>query len=79
MPFDYTKIPVDAVAITPSDTTALSLCGVYVGGAGNLVVTTVRGNDVTFNAVPVGTQIMMAISKVKVATTATLIVGFKSE
>lgn len=78
MAFNYTLIPADAVAITKSDTTALSLCGLYVGGTGDVLVTTARGNDVTFTAVPVGTFIMLAISKVKAATTATALVGLLS-
>lgn len=80
MAFNYTNIPADAVAITTSDATVVSLCGVYVGGTGDVVLTTIRGNDVTFKAVPVGAQIMLAISKVKATgTTATNIVGYKSE
>lgn len=80
MAFSYTAIPADAAAITPNDTTAVSLCGVYIGGTGDVVLTTIRGNDVTYKAVPVGTTIWLAISKVKATnTTATNIVGLKSE
>lgn len=68
----------DAAAITPNDTTYVDLIGVFVGGAGNLVVTTASGNDVTFTGVPAGAQIALGIIRVKsTSTTATNIVGIK--
>lgn len=51
-------------------------CFLFVGGAGNLAVTTIGGDDVTFNAVPVGTILPVQVLKVKSSgsgTTATLI------
>lgn len=45
----------------------------YVGGAGNVTVTTIGGDDVTFNAVPVGTILYVQVLAVKSSTTATLI------
>lgn len=69
----------DAVAITPSDATFVNLIGVFVGGAGNLTVTTAAGNDVTFTGVLAGSQIALGITKVKATgTTATNIVGIKA-
>lgn len=48
-------------------------CFLYVGGAGNVTVTTIGGDDVTFNAVPVGTILYVQTLAVKASTTATLI------
>ena len=46
----------------------------FIGGAGNVAVTTLGGDDVIFNAVPVGTILAVQVSKVKsTGTTATLI------
>ena len=46
----------------------------YVGGAGNVAVTTIGGDDVTFNAVPIGTVLPVQVLKIKsTGTTATLI------
>lgn len=64
-------------AITPSDSTVVAFRAVYVGGTGNVVLTGLDGNDVTFQACPVGLIIPMACTKVKAATTATLLVGLK--
>jgi hypothetical protein len=72
-------IPNDAVAITPADATFVDLIGLFVGGAGNVVVTTGAGNDVTFTGVPAGATINLRIVKVKsTSTTATNIVGLKA-
>jgi hypothetical protein len=65
-----------AAAVTPSDTTAVSFRGVWVGGAGNLAVVTEGGNTVTFTAVPAGTLLPVAVKAVNATnTTATNIVG----
>jgi hypothetical protein len=48
-------------------------CFLYVGGAGNVTVTTLGGDDVTFNAVPIGTVLPVQVLSVKSSTTATLI------
>lgn len=46
----------------------------YVGGAGNVAVTTIGGDDVTFNAVPIGTVLPVQVLKLKsTGTTATLV------
>jgi hypothetical protein len=73
------RIPEEAVAITPSDTTFVDLCGVYVGGTGDVTVQDGAGNTTTFKAVPVGAKIDLRIVRVMATnTTATLIVGFKA-
>ena len=65
-----------AAAITPSDTAQQSYRAIYVGGAGNVAVTTVGGNVVTFTAPPVGSILPVEVSKVMATnTTATLLIG----
>ncbi|UEP31600.1 spike base protein, RCAP_Rcc01079 family [Burkholderia sp. B21-007] len=65
-----------AKAITPSDTTAQTYRAIYVGGAGNVAVTTTGGDVVTFTAPPVGTIIPVETRLVMATnTTATLLVG----
>lgn len=64
-----------AKAITPNDSTAVTFRAIYVGGAGNVTVTTEGGDLVTFTAPPVGTIIPVSVKLVMAATTATLLVG----
>lgn len=65
-----------AVAITKSDTVQQNYRAIYVGGAGNVAVTTIGGNVVTFTAPPVGTIIPIETSLVmSTNTTATLLIG----
>lgn len=57
----------DAIAVTASDTVNDAhgpFAGFYVGVAGAVKVTTVRGRDVSFPAVPAGTVIRLAIARV---------------
>lgn len=46
----------DAVAITPHNTNELEYVtrAIYIGGTGNLKLTTKNGNEVTFSSVPAG-------------------------
>ncbi len=70
--------PTDAAVIVPSDATAVNFDAIYVGGAGNVAVTTFKGTVVTFTAPPVGTFLWVKCSKVMATnTTATLLVGLK--
>jgi len=51
-------------------------CFLYVGGAGNVTVTTIGGDELTFPAVPVGTVLPVQVLRLKSTasgTTATLI------
>ena len=65
-----------AVAVTPSDATVIVGKAIYVGGAGNVAVTTAAGGVVTFIAPPVGTVIPIAFTKVMATnTTATSLVA----
>lgn len=63
--------------ITPSDTdTFSSPVDVWVGGAGNVAVTTALGNDVTFNGAAAGTVLPVRCIAVKsTGTTATNLVA----
>lgn len=68
----------DAAAVTPSDTTDLATSSrfLYVGGAGDVIVTTTGGETVTFKAVPVGTVLPVRASRVlATGTTATNLVS----
>ena len=73
-----------AAAVTPSDTVNIPAltggnnngCVLYVGGAGNLKVLTVGGDEVTLTAVPVGTFVPVQVLRVfATGTTATNIVA----
>jgi hypothetical protein len=66
----------NAAVVTPSDSTVLTpFNALYIGGAGNVAVTTLGGNVVTFTAPPVGSIIPIRGTKVMATnTTATLIV-----
>lgn len=67
-----------ADAVTPDDANDLAnaaIKGLYVGGTGNIKVTTVRGDTVTFNSVPVG-FFDVAVKRVfSTGTTATNIIA----
>lgn len=68
----------DCYAITPSDTTNFNAMfrGVYVGGAGNVVVVTPSGSVVTFVGAQAGSVIpVMGVRVNFTSTTATSLVG----
>jgi hypothetical protein len=67
----------EAVAVTPSDTTAVKFRALYIGGTGDVTVQTLGdGTTTTFKAVPVGTTLWIGCTLVKTTgTTATNIVG----
>lgn len=48
-------------------------CALYIGGAGNVVVTTIGGDILTFSGVTAGSILPVQVLKVASATTATLI------
>lgn len=72
-----------AVDVVKSDTadivivgeTEASGCTLYVGTGGDLVVTTIAGDDVTFKNVPSGTFIPVMVKRVKAATSAADIIA----
>lgn len=69
----------DAYSVTPSDSANLSPSfarAIYVGGGGNVAITTVKGTNVTFANVAGGTILPVRAQKILyTGTTATLIVG----
>ena len=66
-----------AAAVEPSATALANTArALYVGGAGNVNVTTVDGNTVAFNSVPAGTFLPVRVTHVlSTSTTATDIVA----
>ncbi|MGH6827655.1 MAG: spike base protein, RCAP_Rcc01079 family [Rhizomicrobium sp.] len=69
--------PSKFAAVTPSDTAALDLVGIYVGVTGNLAIAGEDGTAVTFEAVPVGVTIWGHVTLVKATgTTASDLVGY---
>lgn len=67
-----------AAAVTPSDTADLSTSSkrLWVGSAGNVKVTTVGGDTVTYTAVPAGAYLNVRAARVfATLTTATNIVA----
>lgn len=69
----FPMFPGDAAAVTPNDSTNLSQPSViYVGGSGNVKVTTAQGTAVTFVGVNAGTVIPVQVIRVwSTGTTAT--------
>ncbi len=65
--------------MTPSDTADDAhgpFAFLYVGGTGAVTANTMRGDLVTWSAVPAGTYIWCAVRRIRASgTTATLIVG----
>lgn len=81
----YTKLQAGrAAAVTPSDTVNIPAitggsnngCVLYVGGAGNLKVLTIGGDEVVFNGVSAGSFFPVHVLRVfATGTTATNIVA----
>ncbi len=69
----FPMFPGDAAAVTPSDTVNLAQPSViYVGGGGNVKVTTAQGSAVTFTGVQAGGVIPVQVIRVwATGTTAT--------
>jgi hypothetical protein len=55
---------VDIPSVSTQDGTGNNGCVLYVGGAGNLKVTTVGGDEVTFSSVLAGSFIPVQVVKV---------------
>lgn len=65
-----------AAAVTPHNTTELDFVtrAIYVGGTGDLKVTTIGGSEVTFSGVPAGTLLPVRAKIIwNTGTTATLL------
>jgi hypothetical protein len=68
----------DGAAVTPSDTVLLAVPSkrLYVGGAGNIALVTVRGTSLTYIGVLAGTYLWVRAQQVKATgTTATNILA----
>lgn len=65
----------DGFSVSPSDTTVVKADALYIGGSGDVVVVTKKGNTVTFMAVPAGTTLPIQVVHVKAATDASNIVA----
>lgn len=73
-----TSIARDAAAITTSDTADNTWSYVYVGGTGDVKVTTEQGTAVVFEDVPAGSYLWVRTRLVwATGTTATLMVGHR--
>ena len=81
LPPDITihRPPTFSEAVVPSDSTdvpGLFYKYIYVGLTGDLKVTTLEGNVVTFKSVPTGSRIDGVVTRVwATGTTATLMIG----
>ena len=68
-----------AIAVTPSDTTLISCRAIYVGGAGNVAISSsASATPVTFTAPVLGTILPLALDQGRIMatnTTATLLVA----
>jgi hypothetical protein len=68
----------DGAAVTKSDTANLPVASkrLWVGGAGNVALVTVKGTTLTYTAVPAGTYLYVRAQQVlSTGTTATNIVA----
>lgn len=78
MAYDATMVTADGFAVSPSDTTAVTAYGFYVGsiaGGANVVIKTLEGTQLTF-VVAVGQEVRIGISRFMAATTASSLVAF---
>lgn len=69
---------VNGAAVTPNDTTPLATTprALYIGGAGDVAVTTLAGANLTFVGVLPGTVLPVRVTRVKATgTTATSILA----
>jgi hypothetical protein len=67
----------NALPVTPADVGSLPATtrALWIGGAGNVTVDTLGGQTVTLTAVAAGTLLPLQVSRVRAATTATLVVA----
>ena len=73
----FPQYPAGAFAITPNDSVNLqNVAVVFVGGAGNIKVTTANGDIVTFSGVVAGSVLPVQVLRVwGTSTTASSLVG----
>lgn len=81
-PFNIKITPAEALVALDglkSDTVDLDVPvrTIYVGGAGNIVLQDLQGNQVTFTAPPVGSQLNVCAKRIlTTGTTATNLIGY---
>jgi hypothetical protein len=72
--FDITPTNYVVYTASPQSTIGNAGCNLYIGGAGNVKVTTIGGDEIIFFAPPVGSVLPVQVIKVHATgTTATLI------
>ena len=69
---EYANPYYDGQAITVG-TPFTSCRGIYIGGAGNLTVTLLSGNSITFNGALAGTILNIAATNVSAATATNMV------
>ncbi len=73
-------VALDSDEVTPDDNNDLApyASGLYIGGAGDVNITTPKGTDVKYEALPAGTVLPIGAKRVKqTGTTATKIVAMR--
>ena len=60
----FPMYPGDAALVTTSDTTVFAPSIIYVGGAGNVRITTAQGTDIVFTGLNAGTVLPVQAIKV---------------
>lgn len=73
--FKELAIAEGAFEVTPGAALPNNALALYVGGTGDVEVTTLKGQTVTFTAVPAGQWVPVVCSEVTSNTTATDVVG----
>lgn len=72
---DNFQVPSRAAAVTPSDSAETYGSALYVGGAGNVVLVTEGGDQVTFSGIQAGSTLVIRFKQVRAtSTTATNLV-----
>ncbi len=79
MSYDATLVTADGFQVSPSDTTAVTAYGFYVGsiaGGATVVIKTLEGTTLTFAGLVVGSQVHIGISRFMAATTASNLIAY---
>jgi hypothetical protein len=75
---DFATEAVNLSTSAPSADISVDQMCLYVGGAGDVVVNLINSTtDITFASVAAGTFLPVVVDKIKAATTASKIIGYK--